>query len=453
MSTQLKAGFARTEITPPLGVPIAGYFVPRRATGVLDPLEVSCVALSDGSATALLMSLDLLGIKNACPDLCRRVAAATGLPEEAVLIHCTHTHTGPAVGAGDSEDGDAYPDGDETYQNFLAERLISAANGAIDDLAPATLSIARSEAPRISFPRRYRMKDGSIRTNPGVGNPDIAEPIGAPDETVQIVRIDREGATPIAILNFQTHPDVIGGTLISADWPGMARRTAEAAISGLNVVFVNGTQGDVNHVNVAPGPGEDNGLAPDFDDVPRGYAYSQHMGRVVAAALISSWGRCVPVAAGPLRFVRKDVSVPSNMPRPDQIPLAEKYDELHRAGRDCDIPFAGMELTTVVAEAARIMRLKDGPEAFGMPVSLIAIGESVAICGFPGEPFTDIGLRVKAGSPFAMTLCACLAGGSYGYFPTGSAYAEGGYEARSSIFGPTVADDLVAAALSLLSSQ
>jgi hypothetical protein len=112
-----------------------------------------------------------------------------------------------------------------------------------------------------------------------------------------------------------------------------------------------------------------------------------------------------------------------------------------------------MQLTTVVAEAARIMRLKDGPASFEMPVSMIAIGDSVAVCGFPGEPFTDIGLRVKAGSPFAMTICACLAGGSYGYFPTASAYAEGGYEARSSIFGPSVADNLVSAALSLLASR
>ena len=64
--TALKAGFARAEITPPLGVPIAGYFVPRRATGVLDPLEASCLALSDGASTALLLALDLLGIKNVC---------------------------------------------------------------------------------------------------------------------------------------------------------------------------------------------------------------------------------------------------------------------------------------------------------------------------------------------------------------------------------------------------
>ena len=36
------------------------------------------------------------------------------------------------------------------------------------------------------------MKDGSIQTNPGVGNPDIVAPIGEVDERVNLVRIVRE---------------------------------------------------------------------------------------------------------------------------------------------------------------------------------------------------------------------------------------------------------------------
>ena len=51
--------------------------------------------------------------------------------------------------------------------------------------------------------------------------------------------------------------------------------------------------------------------------------------------------------------------------------------------------------------------------------------------------------------PTQVTFVTCITGGYYGYFPTADAYSEGGYEARSSIFGPTVADDLVAAARNL----
>ena len=34
----LLAGFSRVDITPMLGIGMAGYYVPRKAEGVLDPL-------------------------------------------------------------------------------------------------------------------------------------------------------------------------------------------------------------------------------------------------------------------------------------------------------------------------------------------------------------------------------------------------------------------------------
>ena len=423
-----------------MGVSIAGYFVERKASGVLDNLEATCVAVSDGKSTALLFSLDLVAIRRVCGDYCRQVAEATGLPEEAVYIHCTHTHTGPAVG---KSDADASESTSPLYNELLGTRLVDAAKFALADLAPAKFSIGRGEARRISFIRRYRMKDGSFRTNPGVNNPDIKEPIGSPDETVQLVRIDREGKDAVAVINFQTHPDVIGGTKISADWPGFARRTVELALPGVKAIFFNGTQGDVNHVCTDPQPGEFNDLVNDFDDVARGYGHSRHMGRVVAGAVLSVWDKCEAVEADSVSVMKADIRVPSNMPRPEDIPLADKYNRLHVAGRDSEIPFEGMELTTVVAEAERMMRLKDGPEFFEMPISSVALGNAIAFAGFPGEPFTDIGRGVKSGSPFKMTICTCLTNGSCGYFPVASAYAEGGYEARSSVFGPTVAQNLI----------
>ena len=49
----LKAGFARVDITPPLGIHIQGYFVERIADGVLDPLSANALALSAGGKTAV----------------------------------------------------------------------------------------------------------------------------------------------------------------------------------------------------------------------------------------------------------------------------------------------------------------------------------------------------------------------------------------------------------------
>lgn len=440
-----RAGFARVDITPPMGTPIVGYFETRIANGVLDNLEANALAVSYGDRTAVLIAADLLGIEGVAFNaaLRRRIAAAAGVDADAIYVHCTHTHTGPGAGKSDAGRTDLF-DGTEFYNEFLATRLTDVAKFAMADLAPGSLAVGKAEAKRISFLRRYRMKDGSIRTNPGIGNPDIAEPIGNLDETVRVLRIRREGSRDISILNFATHPDVVGGDMVSGDWPAFARRTFERAEPDTQCIFFNGAQGDVNHVCTDPRPGEREGLHPDFDDVDRGYEHAKHMGRVVAAAALSVWGKCVPVEAGSIRFGIETIRVPSQMPTAADLPQARKIAGLHREGRDSELPFTGMQLTTAVAEAERMLLLEHGPETFELPLSTVAIGDAVAFAGIPGEPFSDIGHAIRANSPFGMTICTCLTNGSCGYFPVASAYEEGGYEARSSVFASTVADDIVA---------
>ena len=449
-----KVGFARVDITPPMGTPIVGYFETRIASGTLDNLEANALAVSDGDRTAVLIAADLLGIEGVAFNaaLRRRIAAATGVEADAIYVHCTHTHTGPGAGKSDAGRTDLF-DGTDFYNEFLATRLTDVARFAIADLAPASLAVGNAEAKRISFLRRYRMKDGSIRTNPGINNPDIAEPIGNLDETVRVLRIRRDlpsaclrqgRAADIAVLNFATHPDVVGGEMVSGDWPAFARRTFERAEPGTRCIFFNGAQGDVNHVCTDPRPGEREGLHPDFDDVDRGYEHAKHMGRVVAAAALSVWGKCVPVEAGSIRFGIETIRVPSQMPTAADLPKAKKIATLHREGRDSELPFTGMQLTTAVAEAERMLLLENGPETFELPLSMVSLGNAVVFAGIPGEPFSDIGHAIRANSPFGMTICTCLTNGSCGYFPVASAYDEGGYEARSSVFASTVADDIVA---------
>ncbi len=426
---------------------MAGYTFLRKASAVRDPLELNALAVSDGQKTAVVLSADLLDLQDneLALVLRKRIAEAANMPVEAVYFHCTHTHLSPAFGKADPN-GETSFDGDPAYCEELIAKACVAAKTAVADLAPATIAVGRAEAKRISFIRRFRMKDGGIRTNPGVNNPDIKEPIGLVDETVQVIRFRREGKDEIVAVNFGTHPDTVGGDAISADWPGFARRFAEKALDGVKCIFFNGALGDVNHVCVDPKPGEREGLKRDFDDVDRGYEHAKHMGRVIAGAVMSVYGKCAPVEPGEVSFSVKDVSIPSNRPKPEDIPLARKYSQLHAAGKDAEIPFKGMELTTVVAEAGRMLRLENGPDAFAMPLSTISIGNAIRFVGIPGEPFTEIGRRIKAESSAAMTFVSCITNGYYGYFPTANASREGGYEARSSIFGPTVAEDLIRAA-------
>ncbi len=454
----LKAGFARVDVTPKLGIFVAGYFVDRRAEKVLDSLEAQAVAFSDGEKTALVIGVDMIDVPDdVVAEAKAAITAATGVGPEMIFLHASHTHTGPDSCRGKSEERDPQGDDLERIKENVASvvaKLAEVSKLAIADLKPAKLSCGRGVAKRISFGRRYLMKDGKVRTNPGVNNPDIVRPVGKPaDEAVQLLRIDREGGAPIAVINFQTHPDVIGGNVISADWPGLTRRTFENALAdGTKCLFVNGTQGDVNHVCVDPKPGELNGMIHDFDDVWRGYDHARHMGAVVAGAALGAWYQCVPLRKGRVRGGMKAVKVPSNKPKPEEMPLAKKYYELHRAGKDAEIPFKGMELTTEVADAERKVRLEHGPDFFELPLSAVAIGRDLVFAGFPGEPFNDIGKALKKRSPFRLTIPACLTNGSRGYFPFSDAYKQGGYESRTSDFGPSVADDLIKGQLQLIES-
>ena len=482
VAKEFKVGFARVDITPPLGNYMPGYYKERFAKEILDPLQINMVAFSDGATTALVAQYDTEALSNAVADRMRdEIAAATGVNRDAIILHASHTHDGGFLAVktdhgsnvvGDSVSGRS---GKLTglYVDMAVTRSADAAVNAIRDLKPAKLSCGRSEAKRISFGRRYVMKDGKVATNPGTNNPDIVRPAGTADEQVQVLRIDREGGKPICVINFQTHPDVVGGETITADWPGLARTVFEAATFGETLCMVlNGTQGDVNHCNVQPRPGEMNGLKRDFDAVDRGYDHAKHMANVLCAAALNVWLKCAPLEAGEVKFATRLVKTPVHKAKDSDaknLAWANEVWELHEksmkdgiAGSDNDYVavkygWKGMELTTEVARAGRIRRMaKKESDFHEIPLYAISIGKSVAFGGFPGEPFNDIGKELKAKSPFPLTIFSCLSNGSRGYFPyfdpakEAAPYENSGYEFATSPFGETVAKDLIDGELALL---
>ncbi len=449
---KLQAGFSRVNITPALGTPIDGYFLSRHAEGVLDDLEINALALRVDDTAVILLSIDCCAVRTpVCLPLRQHVAQVTGLPVDAVFLHATHTHDAGQIGqiSATSDEADAADVALlQDHLQLVHNRAADAAQMALADCKDAKMGWAVGQAPNISFVRRFRMKDGSVRTNPGVGNPDILHPIGDVDERVNVLRFDRADDT-LVLVNFGCHPDTVGGCKITADWPGFTRRRVEKALDNVKCIFFNGAQGDVNHVNVNAKGGDFNDMFNDFDDVARGYGHARHMGNVVAGSVLQVFDKVNYEDVDSLRFLQRTASLPSNMPTAEELVQAYKYNELHLAGRDCDIPFQGMELTTVVAEAGRMIRLKDGPEYFEMNLGGIALG-NIGFVAIPGEPFTGIGRGLKEAEGWTMVLPMCLTNGDDGYFPMKDAYDEGGYEARSSNYRAGTAEQIIEEGLGLL---
>ena len=444
-----KVGFARVNINPMLGIAIEGYYVPRFARGILDDLESSALALALGERRILMISVDCCGIEAKLSRHYREaIAAATGVAREDIFLSATHTHTGPALTHLDTFEADDAPI--ERYAAFLGERLADVARLALQDLKPARMGFCVGRAPdRIAYIRRYKMKDGTTWTCPPINDPNIDHPIGELDQRVNVLRFDREGGDSIVLVNYGLHADTINGELISPDWPGWMRRTVERSLDGVKCVCFVGAQGDVGSTHVFPSGGDMNDTEISFDNEMKSPGMARFIGRALAGTVLQVFDKVEYTEVDRIDIRHHEVAVPANLPAPEDLPRAHRFKELHEAGRDGDIPYTAMELTTVVAEAIRMCNLEHGPEAFRLGLTGLRIGE-IALIGLPGEPFTDIGRGLKEAPGWRLVLPCCITNGYEGYFPMREAYDEGGYEARSSIYAAGVAERIIEAGLSLL---
>ena len=446
MNYDVKVGFARVNISPMIGIDIGGYYKKRICEGILDELEVNAIAVNKDNTTVVMMAMDALSIStNFANNAKEEISKVTGVPTEAILIHATHSHTTPRATS-----DEVWSDYETKYNAILKDKLVTVAAMAIADLKPARMGYAVSEAKNVAFNRRYLMKDGSAKTNPGVNNPDIVKSIGLLDERVNLVRFNREDGSNIVIVNFGNHPDTIGGNKVSGDWPGFTRRIFEKAIDNTKCVVFNGAQGDINHVNVKPKGGDLNDMINDFDDVTRGYGHARHIGNVMAASVMAVYDKVYYVDVDKVKYLQEYINIPTNMPKPEEMEEARYIKKMHDEGRDAELPYKGMWLTTMVAGATRKIELENGPEFKLLLLSAISIG-NIAMIGIPGEPFTGTGIGLKESKDFDMIMPCCLTNGSMGYFPMKDSYEEGGYEAQTSRFKAGVAELIIEEGKKILS--
>ncbi len=224
---QPSAAVAQVDITPPMGMPMAGYYHPRGADGVLDPLYCKALVIEVGGMRAALVSLDLISVTRAITDQARTdIEAATGIPADHVLISATHAHTGPELARDSLRVDDMGGSNQETvtYTQELPRKIQDCVQKACDALQPVQIEMAKGLCHDLAFNRRYFMRDGSVGWNPGKLNPDIMLPAGPTDPEVGILYVQQPAATsPVqggaTYVNFAMHPDTTGGTKFSADWP------------------------------------------------------------------------------------------------------------------------------------------------------------------------------------------------------------------------------------------
>jgi hypothetical protein len=452
----LLLGAAAVKITPSPGTPLAGYYNERGSQGVLDDIYAKATVLDDGKTEAAMVVCDLIGLPRAVVVEARRIVVEkTGIPATHVMISATHTHTAPVV-VGDSALDDMTSGGSKLSKDYarqLPKWIARAVEEAHGRRTPARISYASENEPKLSFIRRYWMKDGTVGWNPGVRNPNTIRPIGVIDPQVNVVYAETIGRQPrgpvekleadgsrrpvktdklplLTYVNFAMHLDTTGGAMISADFPAtLARRLADYKGPEMLTMFANGACGNINHINV-------NWVATQSSPES-----ARRLGTILAADVLKAFPDLKDVEDATLHV--RDAVI--------QLPLATHTDEELRQAREIA---ARRGANASFLDQVKAYRILDVAARQGRPmdadVQAFALGRDIAWVALPGEPFVEIGLSIKAASQFRQTNIIMLANGRTQYIPHHSAFSEGQYEVVSTRYAEGAGELLVTTAIRLL---
>ncbi len=405
--TILKAGIARTDITPTEGLLMGGYdmtFRPGKSDGTYGSIYTRVLVFDDNARQIVFIEVDIVSF----PDkdylsIRESISAETGIPVENIQLGCVHNHAAP------------YPDeknNDSDWYKNLKKSLITTVKDAIADLEPVKIG-GETGKSTIGINRRKRMSDtlsyltfdennrsqsyGKYKTDKPVLIRKMdgvyrlgANPKGPIDSEVGIMRIDNLSGQPKAVLvNYACHGTSLGGKnyKISPEWNGHMLEYIEEKIPGVMGIFVPGAAGDINPRFVG-------GLEGYEDDLENTANLGYEIGKEV---------------------VRVFQSIHTDIPLNSEIKLVHKDIVCPKRYREVVKDF----MNTTIA----------------VPVTAIKIDEFTWVT-FPVELFHEIGLSIKSSTharyPFLVGYC----NGSMGYLITQQAYSEGGYEPWSTQFAP-----------------
>jgi hypothetical protein len=434
----LRAGASLTDITPEIGTDLAGYMTHRPATWVLDPLHARAVVIEgggppeSGGTRLVFVLLDLIALTEQDVDPLREeIGELVGVAPDHICICCTHTHTAPVTKDGFELLRDA------AYLAWAKPRIVAAVAQALERLEPARVAWGNGHEPRPQYNRRFHMRDGSVKMNPGAGNPHTIRPAGPTDPDVPMLLIESLAGQPIAVIaNYSLH--YIGDfdkNAISADYFGhfaniMRQRKGDNFVA----LLTHGASGDINNINAMKLP------TPWYPAEMKPTEKSQIIAGMIADQVDGVW-------QGAQWHDRVIVAATENAHMTGVRKITE--DALQQAERE----WADESLPMPERLRAREwLELSNWPDEIPKVVQSLRVG-GWAASTMVGEMFCQFGLDLKHASPFATTAFIELANGYGGYIANRFNYVLGGYEvghSRSKFAAIGTGEEMVALAAAQL---
>jgi hypothetical protein len=390
-----KAGAAAEALTADDAMVIGGGIGPGKARGQEGQLRASAVVIADarGRRVALVACDVLMIARDVLDRAARRIAQATGIPFDHVLINATHTHHAPTTVTVHGYERD------EAFTRQVEDKIVAAAVKANGRLAPVTLLFRLGEESSVGRNSRLLLRDESIFW---VGSrEDAVRPTGPFDPELPVLAFRRDdGGFEAILFNHSTH--TIGTQkpgVRSPSFYGLAAQELEKERGG-TVLFFEGASGSTHNL-----------------DVPAVEA-TYRIRQAVADALDAAQPRPVDRVAA----LRKEMTV--------KVRHFDEAEDDRAVSSYCTKRIPDAAGARSVIETFRAMRRRMAPrqgEDRKTWIQAIRIGD-IAIVGVPGEFFTVLGQDIKRHSPYRYTYVFELANDYIGYIPDRRGYDRGGYQ-------------------------
>lgn len=383
----LRAGIAQVDITPDKPVKMSGYGSRKElSTGIHDRLYARVVAFESAGSRLVLVSTDLIGFYGTYEPIRDAICDQLDLKPCEIFLSSTHTHAAPTP----TLSANGHPNNVE-YTGMLRAKLLEATREAIENVKPIRMGVGRGYSP-VGSNRREKQDDGSVRLG--------RNPYGPTDKEVLVMKLATPDGTPLgALFDYATHGTSLGprNLQISSDVLGIAAQFVEKILGpGVTAPVFAGASGDIDPwYRVLPSFETEKGWIPEPELL--GIMLGEEVVHVFRGI------KTAPVKAE-IRTAFATLELPAKKSR----------------NRQGDEPSATKPLNVTVA------RIDD-----------------VGFVGLGCELLTEIGMAIKAGSPFEQTFVITHCNGSAGYLPPKHVYKDGGYEVSSTGFAPEAADILV----------
>ncbi len=409
---ELRAGVAKIEITHEKPSKLMGYSTRTDlSTGVHDPLFARAVVFENAGKRLVLVSTDIIGFYSTFEHFHAEILKKFNLKPDELFLSAIHTHSAPMLTI-DKEKG--HPNNIE-YTKELKHKLFTVIDNALSTLIPVGVGTGVGYSP-VGMNRREMKENGAIWLG--------KNPNGITDKEVLVMKIVKPDGNPIGVLfDYATHATSLGpdNLVISGDVLGISEQFVEKNLGkGIVAPIFAGASGNIDPwYRILPGFNTENGWIPE------------------------------PVLLGTLLG--------------EEVVHVFRGIEEVRSGGEIKTSYANINCPTKVVDEEddknrkkiqhkrynRNEKKENHEETQPITVNVARVGD-VAFVGISVEMLTEIGLEIKAASPFKHTFIITHCNGSDGYLAPDELYKEGGYEVWRTPYGLSAADMVVKKTLKML---